>query len=503
MSATWYNTSLRLINARDPDLTRVTTEALNALIAANDPPTLFRFAGRIVRLEMGDTAQPILRDLTAERLVERLARIVFWYKEDAEGNRWRVRPPRAVAVNILATPNLPLPILDRVVTVPVFALDGTLHRDEGYNSATRTIFVPLPGFVLVDVSLVPPGEEIEYAVELILLELLGDFPFVGDAERAHALCALLLPFVRDLIAGPTPLHLIEKPARGTGGTLLAHALCSPALGRSLSGISPAKEESEWRRTLFSRLRDVPSVLLIDNIHARLESAALASMITAQHYSDRVVGTSDMLDVPIRCLWLATANNALLSDEIARRTIRIRLDAKMERPELRTGFRHPDLMAWAEEQREVLVWAALTVIQAWVAAGQPSGSKTFGGFERWCAVMGGILQVAGVPGFLENSEDLSENSDADATAFQGFLAVWCDRFGSQPVTTADLFPLSEQLDLGNGEEHSRRIRLGRLLHRQRDRRIGDVRIEKVGLRAGAQNWRLVRKDANTASGTGSK
>src|SRR5439155_18198171 len=126
-----------------------------------------------------------------------------------------------------------------------------------------------------------------------------------------------------------------------------------------------------------------------------------------------------------------------------------------------------------------------------------------GFERWCAVMSGILQVAGVPGFLENSEDLSENSDADAAAFQAFLAVWCSRFGSQPVTTADLFPLSEQLDLGNGEEHSRRIRLGRLLHRQRDRRIGDVRIEKVGLRAGAQNWRLVRKDANTASGTGSK
>ena len=32
---------------------------------------------------------------------------------------------------------------------------------------------------------------------------------------------MLLPFVRELIDGPTPLHLIEKPTPGTGGTLLA------------------------------------------------------------------------------------------------------------------------------------------------------------------------------------------------------------------------------------------------------------------------------------------
>ena len=30
-------------------------------------------------------------------------------------------------------------------------------------------------------------------------ELLGDFPFIGQSERAHAVAMFLLPFARDLI----------------------------------------------------------------------------------------------------------------------------------------------------------------------------------------------------------------------------------------------------------------------------------------------------------------
>ena len=38
------------------------------------------------------------------------------------------------------------------------------------------------------------------------VELLGDFPFTGDAERPHAVGFLLLPFLRELVDGPTPIH---------------------------------------------------------------------------------------------------------------------------------------------------------------------------------------------------------------------------------------------------------------------------------------------------------
>jgi len=48
-------------------------------------------------------------------------------------------------------------------------------------------------------------------------ELLGDFPFVDEASRAHTLALMLEPFVRPLIKGPTPLYLIDAPTRGGPG----------------------------------------------------------------------------------------------------------------------------------------------------------------------------------------------------------------------------------------------------------------------------------------------
>ena len=92
------------------------------------------------------------------------------------------------------------------------------------------------------------------------------------------------------------------------------------------------------------LRDVPVVLFIDNLQQRLESPALASAITADVYADRVVGSSDTLRLPVHCLWLATGNNPFVSREIARRTVSIRLDAGVDHPDLRTGFRHPAKIA---------------------------------------------------------------------------------------------------------------------------------------------------------------
>lgn len=44
------------------------------------------------------------------------------------------------------------------------------------------------------------------------------------SERAHALAAMLLPFVRPCVQGPTPLHVIEGPVYGTGKSLLAKAI---------------------------------------------------------------------------------------------------------------------------------------------------------------------------------------------------------------------------------------------------------------------------------------
>jgi hypothetical protein len=60
----------------------------------------------------------------------------------------------------------------------------------------------------------------------------------------------------------------------------------------------------------------------------------------------------------------------------------RLDAKCERPELRSGWRIPDLLSWARERRSDLLSACLTIVRAWIDAGKPMGNYTLGSYEKW-------------------------------------------------------------------------------------------------------------------------
>ena len=177
-----------------------------------------------------------------------------------------------------------------------------------------------------------------------------------------------------------------------------------------------KDEAEWRRTLLAALRGGPAVIFIDNVRDTLESATLALAITADFLQDRVIRSSEVICAPVCCLWLATANNPVLSDEMARRVVRSRLDAGTSKPELRTGFRHPKLRLWVKEERPWLVWSVVTIVKAWIAQGRPRAQIVFGGFEDWAEVIGGILEVAGFPGFLENTAEVRNAASSD-DAFQ--------------------------------------------------------------------------------------
>jgi hypothetical protein len=491
----------RRIDASEENLAQLTARAWDAIERANVPPKLFRYGALLSRIETDDDDTPMLRPMTIDRMRHHLARYAHWYKIDGNGKEQPIAPPLTVVRDVLATPDPRLPILTRIVEVPIFASDGTLCTNPGYFADNRTFYAPARGFTVPDVPERPTMVEIEEARRLLTDELIGDFPFVGDAEKAHAVAALLGPFVRDMIDGPTPLLSVEAPQPGTGKTLLVQLLAYPALGRPITAMTEGRDEDEWRKRIFAKLRTAPSVLLLDNIKRRLESGAMSSAFTSYpHWEDRMLGVSEIVRVPVRCIWISTGNNPAFSSEMTRRTVRIRLDARVDRPWLRTGFRRADIRGWAISNRACLVWAALTLIQAWIAAGSPEAGPVLGMFERWSKVMGGILAFAGIPGFLENLADFYEKSDAEGSALRGFVALWWTTRERQGLTVSALWPLASDcgIDLGDKGEHSQKIRLGKQLRDMRDRTFtvaqpnGEVqlRIELEGTRHGANLWRLV-------------
>ena len=482
------------------ELPVITTQAWAAIETANDPPSLFRSAGEPARIEVGDEGEPIVKSLDFHRLRHHAARVADWIAHKKSGDEivdYLTAPPVNVINDMLATPAPPLPILRGIAQAPIFASDGTLQTTPGYHPRSGVFYAPAKGFSVPDVSERPTAEELNKARALICDDLLGDFPFVEEPEQAHAIALAAIPFLRDLIDGPTPLHLIEKPSPGTGATLLVDMLTFPALGYPVAVMTEGRDEDEWRKRITSKLRTMPAFVSIDNLRRRLDSAAVSSAITSRSWEDRKLGATEMLKIPVRCAWIATGNNPALSTEIARRTVRIRLDAHQDRPWLRTGFRHENLRAWAEENRGQLVWAMLTMIRAWLVAGRPKGTARLGMFEQWSEVIGGVLSVAGIPGFLGNLSQFYEASDAEGETWRTFLGAWLEQFGAQEVSGKELWPLAVEADLSLGDksEQSQRIRLGTLIGEKRDRvydlSTGRVRITKVGTHNRATLWQLIR------------
>lgn len=481
------------------DLEVLTSLCWDALRQANDPPRFFRFAGVPSRLEQEDNGHAIIKELTPYRMRYELARVAQWvrteYTEDGGEKTIPGTPPMAAMHDLLATPNPPLPVLIRIVDVPVFAQDGSLLATPGYHPTSQLYFNP-QGMQFPKISVDPSEEDLTRAKSLFLEDLLGDFPFVSDADRAHAVGLALLPFARELIPGPTPNHLNEAPTAGSGKGLLVDAALTPAIGHHVSVMAEARDDEEWRKRLTTCFREGRPVIFLDNIVRPMDSGVLASALTALTWDDRLLGKSETLkNLPVRCVWVTTANNPILSTEIARRCVRIRIDPRVDRPWTRDGFRHLDLRSWAKEHRAELVWAALTLIQAWLAAGRPRSPKLkpLGSYEGWSAVIGGILGYAGILGFLENLNDLYETADREGAAWRVFVQGWWEQFQNRAVGTADLFPLAEEIEgiyLGQGkDDRAQRTVLGKQLAKHRDRVIGEYRIEAAGEKKRASQWQL--------------
>jgi putative DNA primase/helicase len=345
--ATQHELPVIVVNERY--LRDLAEDSWQLLAATSDiSPQFFQFGSALCDL-VSNANGVYPRILTLTSLRNRLDRLADYVSIDQRGDEHPARPRRDLLEDILAQANPPVPDLQGVVRAPVCRPDGSIAFTEGYDSATG-LYLALNGLVMPPVVDFPSDREVARAKELLLDELLRDFPFASPSDKAHALSEIMTPMLRQLISGPTPLHLNEAPSPGSGKDLLADCASLIATGALRPAMTEGRDDDEWRKRLTAKLITSPSIVLIDNVKRHLDSGALSAALERPIWEDRHLGLSRMVMVPIKCVWICTANNPSLNEEIARRTARMRIDPQMETPWERSEFKHPDLRKWVRDHR---------------------------------------------------------------------------------------------------------------------------------------------------------
>ncbi len=418
-----------------------------------------------------------------------LADVADWY--DAVGHD--AYPPERLAKIMCDKPES-VPRLDGILHAPYLRRDGAIILSPGYDPTSRKYLSLPPGWAIPSLPTRPTPADVKAAVRLLGDELLCDFPFARESDKAHAFSELLTPVVRDYIDGATPLHLNEAPQQGTGKGLLAEVAVRVATGTMPESAQYVTDEAEMQKTLVATLLQGPSVVLLDNLAGTIESAALATALTEPIYRGRLLGESRMLRLPISGVtWIATGNNCTLGSDYPRRTIHVRLDARTDQPHLRTGFRHA-LPKWAVEHRAELIHALLILVRAWQTAGCPAGQRTRGRYESWAATIGGILQIADIPGFLDPGAD---PMDDETSEWRALTDAWWAEYAGNNITPAKLVQvalraglLTSLLASAKGEL-GQASKMGKALQQRRDRVFGDYTIlaQDARNRRGQQEYYL--------------
>jgi hypothetical protein len=498
------------ISGRDPR--DVAEEAIFELRKANLPqPQLFVRGGELTRTLRTESGRPTIGTISKDDLFYTLCRTAQWERYDARSKDWKISSPSDDVVRYInGRGTWPFPALLGIAEAPVLRPDGTIVSTPGYDPATRMVYSPAKNLAVPPIPDEPTVDQVNVAKELIG-ELIADFRFDGAPSVANAIGLLFTLVVRPAISGPAPLAVIDKNTPGAGATLITEVFGIVAHGRAPGLTAVPDQDVELEKRVTTLLRDGEPFNVFDNVDRPLEHGSLSLVLTATEWAGRILGKSETARYPNLATWSANGNNVVLRGDIARRAYRIRLISEDAQPwrvenQAESRFRHPNLPAWASERRGDLLAAILTLARRWFALGQPApATASLGKFEDWCRVIGGILESAGISGFLGNLDELYDSVDAEASEWEAFLTAWFNTYGSTEqspsdiktnLTDAQFAELAEALpsDLVaalNDPRVSFERRLGKALSKRVDRRYGERRLYLLRAgSAGRTRWRVL-------------
>jgi hypothetical protein len=356
-----------------------------------------RFDGggqQLATLRTGHTIEPHAEHLLANLFV-------------CEAGSKQFPPPSGFVKQLLMSDTLcpSLPRVNVYASRPLFDRDFVL-RGPGWHPGPGVL---IHGPAIEPVLHVPPvvTDRALDRLPLHLRTLLGGFCFRTDADVANAVAMFLTGLLVEhfVIPGKAIMQL-DGNQPSTGKTLLARLMAAVLDGAEPALVFYTTEEEELQKRTCASLRGSrSSVLLFDNAKTAsgvpVSSPMIESLSVAPEVAFRILGLSQIYTRPNDLLWVITMNNTLASPDLISRGVPVQLFHE-GRPEDRV-FTGPNPIEYAAEHRLEILGELAGMVIRWNQQGRPSGRRSHR-LLRWAHMIGGMLQVAGLPEFLDNARE---------------------------------------------------------------------------------------------------
>lgn len=306
-----------------------------------------------------------------------------------------------------------------------------------------------------------------YGIRERLEEPFVDFPFESKADWANFVGFMLTPILRPSLR-LAPAHYISAGAKGLGKSFVSDGVAGRILlGRSIGATQVPKSEDEVRKLLYAIVTTGASLIQLDNLPGRLDSASLASFLTSESLTDRGVFAKGVARLEHATSIVLNGANNEMTDELARRCVPIRLWSPYPDQSKRPPFQFPDIAQTVSERRPQLLGALVGAVQGWIEAGRPLSEKSMPSYEDWTRHVGGIVEWLGYPEWLSNRDaELAARLDPLEAAALELLRILAPL---EEFTVKDALAAGEDLcDIDAPTAKGREIQMGRLLSAYLDR-----------------------------------
>lgn len=474
-----------IVTGRSAD--RIVREAWGAVLRFQQDRIFRRGKHTLLILSDNGDGSLKIKNITTDQIYGMLIRSARWiklrraYRGEETSTEWvevEDRPPFDIPRDMVAFPHPLIREMLRIQYNPFAYADvnstslcSGVVTEEGYHAASRS-FLHRPGR--------PPIPKITMPQAVAFVrDWLCDFPFQTPSDVAHAVALFILPMVRHLIDGPTPFHYIDAATQGTGKSLLVKVIAAGGVGRRV-GVRPwSVQEEERRKAMTTIIRNGEPMAIFDNIRGRIDSPAMEAAVTAQGWNERLLGGNDEFSIErVTTIWAGTSNNAFFSVDMLRRSLRIRLVRTSINWKPETDARHPAIESYTDKNVEMLAACGVAMINAWVDAGCPAprdAGRSLGSYEQWWHVVGGILEVCGIGGFLHNRSEWEGLAQPDQIEWDAFFRRWFAVHKEFEISTNDALNLCDhepklltEASVAVDPIDKRRHVFGRVLMQHKDR-----------------------------------